>query len=75
MYNFIKFLGETILQKTTYENPLNVRYASYEMQHLFSPDTKFRTCEKHDRFGGQPRMELAAITPEQVAELKEYQMT
>lgn len=32
--------------KNTYETPLNSRYASPEMQELFSPDKKFRTWRK-----------------------------
>ncbi|MBP2026032.1 adenylosuccinate lyase [Peptoniphilus stercorisuis] len=29
-----------------YKNPLNTRYASYEMSHIFSDDVKFRTFRK-----------------------------
>lgn len=32
--------------KSTYETPLNSRYASKEMQFLFSPDKKFRTWRR-----------------------------
>ena len=32
--------------KNTYESPLTSRYASREMQVLFSPDKKFRTWRK-----------------------------
>ena len=31
------------MSKDTYESPLNSRYASREMQYIFSPDKKFRT--------------------------------
>ncbi len=31
---------------TTYETPFNSRYASDEMQYLFSPDKKFKTWRK-----------------------------
>mgnify|MGYP002750379035 CR=1 FL=1 len=30
----------------TYESPLNSRYASKEMQYIFSPDKKFSTWRK-----------------------------
>ena len=30
----------------TYETPLNSRYASAEMQYIFSPDKKFKTWRK-----------------------------
>ena len=33
-------------RKSTYETPFNARYASEEMQFLFSPDKKFRTWRK-----------------------------
>ena len=32
--------------KEIYENPLCARYASKEMQHIFSPDCKFSTWRK-----------------------------
>ena len=32
--------------KNTYESPLCSRYASAEMQHIFSPDFKFSTWRK-----------------------------
>ena len=32
--------------KNTYETPLNSRYASKEMQYLFSPDRKFTTWRR-----------------------------
>ena len=31
------------MSKNTYESPLNSRYASAEMQYIFSPDRKFTT--------------------------------
>ena len=33
--------------KDIYETPLASRYASKEMQYLFSPDMKFRTWRRH----------------------------
>ena len=32
--------------KDRYESPLNSRYASREMQYIFSPDFKFRTWRR-----------------------------
>ena len=32
--------------KNTYETPLNSRYASKEMQYIFSPDRKFTTWRR-----------------------------
>ena len=36
-------LEEKILKKNSYDNPLDTRYASKEMQLLISSDTKFKT--------------------------------
>jgi adenylosuccinate lyase len=59
--------------KDTYESPLNSRYASAEMQYLFSPDFKFRTWRKMWVVLAESEMELGlAITPEQIAELKAH---
>ena len=59
--------------KDTYESPLNSRYASAEMQYLFSPDFKFRTWRKLWVVLAESEMELGlAITPEQIAELKAH---
>ncbi|MEI6579057.1 MAG: adenylosuccinate lyase [Eubacteriales bacterium] len=57
--------------KDTYESPLNSRYASTEMQYLFSPDFKFRTWRKLWIALAESEMELGLnITPEQIAEMK-----
>ena len=34
-----------------YQSPLSERYASKEMQYIFSPDMKFRTWKTVDRTG------------------------
>ena len=34
------------MNKSTYETPLNSRYASAEMQYIFSPDRKFTTWRR-----------------------------
>lgn len=59
--------------KDTYENPLNTRYASKEMQYLFSPDKKFTTWRKLWIALAESEKELGLpITDEQIAELKAH---
>ncbi len=59
--------------KNTYENPLNSRYASKEMQELFSPDMKFRTWRRFWIALAEAQKELGLnITDEQIDELKKY---
>ncbi|WP_265444367.1 adenylosuccinate lyase [Acetivibrio straminisolvens] len=59
--------------KNTYESPLNSRYASKEMQELFSPDMKFRTWRKLWIALAEAEKELGLnITDEQIEELKKY---
>ncbi len=59
--------------KDTYESPLNSRYASKEMQALFSPDKKFRTWRKLWIALAESEQELGLpITDEQIAELKAH---
>ena len=61
------------MQKNTYETPLNSRYASKEMQYIFSPDFKFRTWRKLWIALAESEMELGLpITKEQVDELKAH---
>ena len=57
----------------TYESPLNARYASKEMQYIFSPDKKFKTWRKLWIALAEAEQELGlAITDEQIAELKAH---
>ena len=59
--------------KDIYETPLGSRYASKEMQYLFSPDMKFRTWRKLWIALAETEQELGLdITAEQIAELKEH---
>ena len=68
------------MNNDTYVSPLSQRYASKEMQYIFSPDKKFRTwrklwialAEAENELGllgedGQP-----AVTREQIDELKAH---
>ena len=60
--------------KNTYESPLTSRYASREMQALFSPDNKFRTWRKLWVALAESQMELGLdISQDQVDELKKNQ--
>ena len=57
-----------------YSTPLASRYASYEMQHLFSDDVKFRTWRRLWIALAESEKELGLpITKEQIAELKAHQ--
>ena len=54
-----------------YVSPLSERYASKEMQYIFSPDKKFRTWRKLWIALAETEKELGLdITDEQIAELK-----
>ena len=60
--------------KNTYETPLNSRYASKEMQYIFSPDFKFKTWRRLWIALAETEKELGLdITDEQIAELKANQ--
>ena len=57
-----------------YQSPLSERYASKEMQYIFSPDMKFRTWRKLWIALAETEKELGLdITDEQIAELKAFQ--
>ena len=57
--------------KNAYESPFNTRYASNEMQELFSPDKKFRTWRRLWIALAEAEKELGLnITDEQIEELK-----
>lgn len=57
----------------TYESPLNSRYASKEMQYLFSPDKKFTTWRKLWIALAESEKELGLdITDKQIAEMKAH---
>ena len=59
--------------KDTYETPLNSRYASREMQYIFSPDRKFTTWRRLWVALAESEMELGLpITQAQVDELKAH---
>ena len=57
-----------------YQSPLSERYASREMQYIFSPDKKFRTWRKLWIALAETEKELGLpITQEQIDELKAHQ--
>ena len=59
--------------KNTYETPLNSRYASKEMQYIFSPDRKFTTWRKLWVALAESEMEMGLpVTQAQVDELKAH---
>ncbi len=61
------------MNKDRYESPLNSRYASKEMQYIFSPDFKFRTWHKLWIALAESEKELGlAITQEQIDEMKAH---
>ena len=56
-----------------YNSPLSERYASKEMQYIFSPDMKFKTWRRLWIALAESEMELGLnITQEQIDELKEH---
>jgi len=57
----------------TYESPLNSRYASKEMQYIFSPDKKFTTWRRLWVALAESEQELGLnITDAQIAQMKEH---
>ncbi|MFA7636943.1 MAG: adenylosuccinate lyase [Monoglobales bacterium] len=59
--------------KNSYESPLCSRYASSEMQYIFSPDMKFKTWRKLWIILAEAEKELGLdISDEQIAQLKEH---
>ena len=59
--------------KNIYESPLNSRYASPEMQYIFSPDKKFTTWRELWIALAEAEKELGLnITDEQIADLKAH---
>ena len=57
-----------------YQSPLSERYASKEMQYIFSPDMKFRTWRKLWIALAETEKELGLdITDEQIQEMKAHQ--
>ncbi|MBS5063527.1 MAG: adenylosuccinate lyase [Hungatella hathewayi] len=57
-----------------YQSPLSERYASQEMQYIFSPDKKFRTWRRLWVALAETEKELGLpITQEQIDELKSHQ--
>ncbi|MCD7774457.1 MAG: adenylosuccinate lyase [Clostridiales bacterium] len=59
--------------KNTYETPFNSRYASPEMQYLFSPDFKFKSWRRLWIVLAESEKELGLpITDEQIEELKAH---
>ena len=56
-----------------YQSPLSERYASKEMQYIFSPDKKFKTWRRLWIALAETEKELGLpITDDQIAELKEH---
>ena len=61
------------MKRDIYETPLATRYASKEMQYIFSPDKKFKTWRKLWIALAETEKELGlAITDEQIEELKAH---
>ncbi len=79
MQIFLRMEEKTQMSTDRYVSPLSERYASKEMQYIFSPDMKFRTWRKLWIALAETEMELGlsqdgkpVITQEQVDELKSH---
>jgi hypothetical protein len=71
--SYKKFRGVNEMATNTYESPLNSRYASKEMQYIFSPDKKFSTWRKLWIALAESEKELGLdITDKQIAQMKEH---
>ncbi len=65
---------EILMSTDRYQSPLSERYASKEMQYIFSPDMKFRTWRRLWIALAETEKELGLdITDEQIEELKAFQ--
>ncbi|MCR5593598.1 MAG: adenylosuccinate lyase [Saccharofermentans sp.] len=63
----------SLTSKPSYESPLNSRYASKQMQYIFSPDKKFKTWRLLWIALAEAEKELGLdITDEQIADLKAH---
>ena len=61
------------MPNNTYNSPFNARYASKEMQYIYSPDFKFKTWRKLWIALAESEKELGLnITQEQIDELKAH---
>ena len=69
------FTEDLLLDNTIYQNPLCGRYASKEMQHIFSNEVKFQTWRKLWIALAEAEKELGlGITNEQIEELKSHSL-
>ena len=61
------------MNKSVYESPLSSRYASDEMQYIFSPDKKFSTWHKLWIALARAEMELGLpVTQDQIDEMEAH---
>lgn len=61
------------MNQNKYESPLSSRYASQEMQYIFSPDKKFSTCIGSGLpWHGRRWSWVCQVTQAQVSQLEEH---